>query len=72
MKAESWHLPEYRCLAPSIRPIAGLHWLHTSLGEFEQRFLYGDGPAQVGFGSLQNLTVYMLTERDTPATHTDT
>ena len=22
MEAETWHLPEYRCLAPSLRPVA--------------------------------------------------
>ena len=50
MEAETWHLPEYRCLAPSLWHVTGPHWLCTSLNEFEQRFLYGDGPAQVGFG----------------------
>ena len=50
MEAETWHLPEYRCLAPSLWHVTEPHWLHTPLDEFGQRFLYGDGPAQVGFG----------------------
>ena len=59
MKAESWHLPEYCCLAPSTRSVAGSSWLHTPHSEFEQQLLYGNGPAQVGFGSIENLTVYL-------------
>ena len=50
MEAESWHLPKYYCLAPSTRSVAGSPWLRTPLG-FEQQLLYGNGPAQVGFGS---------------------
>ena len=53
MEAETWHLPEYRCLAPSLRPVTELHWLRSPQCEFGQRFLYGDGPAQVGFGSFE-------------------
>ena len=53
MEAESWHLPEYRYLAPSLRPFAEPHWLRTPQCGFEQRFLHGDGPAQVGLGSFE-------------------
>ncbi len=56
MEAETWHLPEYRCLAPSLWHVTEPHWLCTPLYGFEQRFLYGGGPAQVGFG-LYNRTV---------------
>ena len=35
---------------PVDTAVTGLHWLRAPSGEFEQRFLYGDGPAQVGFG----------------------
>lgn len=49
MEAETWHPLEYCCLAPSRRPVAGLSWLLTPQYGFEQQFLYGDGPAQVGF-----------------------
>ena len=36
--------------------------------EFEQRFLYRDGPAQVGFGSFEPHR-FKKTERSVPATH---
>ena len=52
MEAETWHLPGYRCLAPSLRYVTEPHWLRAPHCEFEQRFLHGDGPAQVGFGSF--------------------
>ncbi len=29
MEAETWHLPEYRCLAPSLWHVTGPHWLRT-------------------------------------------
>jgi hypothetical protein len=45
MEAETWRIPEYRCLAPSPRPVTEPPWLRS-----EQRFLYDDGLAQVGFG----------------------
>ena len=69
MEAESWHLPEYRCLAPSLRPITEPHWLRSPRCEFEQRFLYGNGPAQVGLGSFEPHRLYIKTERSVPATH---
>ena len=53
MEAETWHLPEYRCLAPSLRPVTEPYWLRTPQCKFEQRFLHGDGPAQVGLGSFE-------------------
>ena len=69
MEAETWHLPEYRCLAPSLRPVTVPHWLRTLQCEFEQRFLYGNGPAQVGLGSFEPHRLYNKTERSVPATH---
>ena len=69
MEAETWHLPEYRCLAPSLRPITEPHWLRSPRCEFEQRFLYGNGPAQVGLGSFEPHRLYTKTERSVPATH---
>ena len=57
MEAETWHLPGYRCLAPSLRYVTEPHWLRAPHCEFEQRFPHGDGPAQVGFGSFLNRTV---------------
>ena len=69
MEAETWHLPEYRCLAPSLRPVAEPHWLRTTRYGFEQRFLHGDGPAQVGLGSFEPHHLYIKTERSVPATH---
>ncbi|CAB1079458.1 hypothetical protein D1AOALGA4SA_7171, partial [Olavius algarvensis Delta 1 endosymbiont] len=48
-----WHLPEYRCLAPSLQPVTEPHWLRGPRCKFEQRFLYGNGPAQVGLGSFE-------------------
>ena len=69
MEAETWHLPEYRCLAPSLRPVTELHWLRTAQCEFGQRFLHGDGPAQVGLGSFEPHRLYIKTERSVPATH---
>jgi hypothetical protein len=69
MEAETWHLPEYRCLAPSLRPVAEPHWLHSPQCKFEQRFLNGDGPAQVGLGSFEPHRLYIKTERSVPATH---
>ncbi len=53
MEAETWHLPEYRCLAPSSRPVTEPPLLRAPHCEFEQRFLYEDGLAQVGFGSYE-------------------
>jgi len=39
--------------------------------KFGQRFLYGNGPAQVGFGLLTRASPFKKrTERNTPATHT--
>ena len=50
-EAGLWPLPLYPCLAPSPPPVAGRRWLRTSpWGEFEQGFLDGHGPAQVGLG----------------------
>ena len=69
MEAETWHLPEYRCLAPSLRPVTEPHWLRSPRCRFEQRFLHGDGPAQVGFGSLNRTVCKTKTERSVPATH---
>jgi len=69
MEAETRHLPEYRCLAPSLRPITEPHWLRSPRCEFEQRFLYGNGPAQVGLGSIEPHRLYIKTERSVPATH---
>ena len=69
MEAETRHLPEYRCLAPSLRPITEPHWLRSPRCEFEQRFLYGNGPAQVGLGSFEPHRLYIKTERSVPATH---
>ena len=69
MEAETWHLPEYRCLAPSLRPVTGPHWLRGPRCRFEQRFLYGNGPAQVGLGSFEPHRLYTKTERSVPATH---
>ena len=69
MEAETRHLPEYRCLAPSLQPVAEPHWLRSPRCGFEQRFLYGDGPAQVGFGSFEPHRLYIKTERSVPATH---
>jgi len=69
MEAETRHLPEYRCLAPSLRPITEPHWLRSPRCEFEQRFLYGNGPAQVGLGSFEPHRLYTKTERSVPATH---
>jgi hypothetical protein len=69
MEAETRHLPEYRCLAPSLRPVTEPHWLCSPRCRFEQRFLHGDGPAQVGFGSFEPHRLYIKTERSVPATH---
>jgi len=69
MEAETWHLPEYRCLAPPLRHVTEPHWLHSPQCEVEQRFLYGDGPAQVGFGSFEPHRLCVYTERSVPATH---
>ena len=69
MEAETWHLPEYRCLAPSLRPVTEPYWLRTPQCKFEQRFLHGDGPAQVGLGSFEPHRLYNKTERSVPATH---
>ena len=69
MEAETRHLPEYRCLAPSLRSVTEPHWLRSPHCEFEQRFLNGDGPAQVGFGSFEPHRLYIKTERSVPATH---
>ena len=69
MEAESWHLPEYRCLAPSLRPITEPHWLRSPRCEFEQRFLYGNGPAQVGLGSFEPHRLYTKTERSASTLH---
>jgi hypothetical protein len=38
---------------PFVTAITGPHWLRTLQSKFEQRFLYGNGPAQVGFGLLK-------------------
>ena len=49
--AETRPLPPCPCLAPSPPPVTGRRWLRTfPLGKFEQGFLDGYGPAQVGFG----------------------
>jgi len=49
VRAETWPLPNYPCLAPSSPPITGRRWLRTSpRGEFEQGFPHGYGPARVG------------------------
>jgi hypothetical protein len=69
MEAETRHLPEYRCLAPSLRSVTEPHWLRTTRYGFEQRFLHGDGPAQVGLGSFEPHRLYIKTERSVPATH---
>ena len=69
MEAETRHLPEYRCLAPSLRPVTEPHWLRGPRCKFEQQFLYGDGPAQVGLGSSEPHHLYIKTERSVPATH---
>jgi len=69
MEAETWHLPEYRCLAPSLQPVTEPHWLRGPRCKFEQRFLYGNGPAQVGLGSFEPHRLYIKTERSVPATH---
>ena len=69
MEAETRHLPEYRCLAPSLRPVTEPHWLRSPQCRFEQRFLYGNGPAQVGLGSFEPHRLYIKTERSVPATH---
>ena len=69
MEAETWHLPEYRCLAPSLQPVIEPHWLRSPRCRFEQRFLYGNGPAQVGLGSFEPPRLYIKTERSVPATH---
>ena len=69
MEAETRHLPEYRCLAPSLQPVTELHWLRGPRCRFEQRFLYGNGPAQVGLGSFEPHRLYIKTERSVPATH---
>ena len=69
MEAETWHLPEYRCLAPSLQPLTEPHWLRSPRCRFEQRFLYGNGPAQVGLGSFEPHRLYIKTERSVPATH---
>ena len=71
MEAETRHLPEYRCLAPSLQPVAEPHWLRSPRCGFEQRFLYGDGPAQVGCGSFEPHRLYIKTERSVPATHAE-
>ena len=69
MEAETRHLPEYRCLAPSLRPVTKPHWLRGPRCGFEQRFLNGNGPAQVGLGSFEPHRLYIKTERSVPATH---
>ena len=69
MEAETRHLPGYRCLAPSLRPVAEPYWLRSPRYGFEQRFLNGNGPAQVGFGSFEPHRLYIKTERSVPATH---
>ena len=69
MEAETRHLPEYRCLAPSLRSVTEPHWLRCPRCEFEQRFLNGNGPAQVGLGSFEPHRLYIKTERSVPATH---
>jgi hypothetical protein len=69
MEAETWHLPEYHCLAPSLRPVTEPYWLRSPRCGFEQRFLHGDGPAQVGLGSFEPHRLYIKTERSVPATH---
>ena len=69
MEAETRHLPEYRCLAPSLQPVTEPHWLRSPRCRFEQRFLYGNGPAQVGLGSFEPHRLYIKTERSVPATH---
>ena len=69
MEAETRHLPEYRCLAPSLQPVTEPHWLRSPRCGFEQRFLNGNGPAQVGLGSFEPHRLYIKTERSVPATH---
>ena len=69
MEAETRHLPEYRCLAPSLQPVTEPPWLRGPRCGFEQRFLYGNGPAQVGLGSFEPHRLYIKTERSVPATH---
>jgi hypothetical protein len=69
MEAETRHLPEYRCLVPSLRPVTEPPWLRSPRCEFEQRFLNGNGPAQVGLGSFEPHHLYIKTERCVPATH---
>jgi hypothetical protein len=69
MEAETRHLPEYRCLAPSLRPVTEPHWLRSPRCKFEQRFLNGNGPAQVGLGSFEPHRLYIKTERSVRATH---
>ena len=69
MEAETRHLPEYRCLAPSLRSVTEPHWLRSPRYGFEQRFLHGNGPAQVGLGSFEPHRLYIKTERSVPATH---
>jgi len=69
MEAETRHLPEYRCLAPSLQPVTEPPWLRGPRCRFEQRFLYGNGPAQVGLGSFEPHRLYIKTERSVPATH---
>ena len=69
MEAETRHLPEYHCLAPSLQPVTEPHWLRSPRCRFEQRFLYGNGPAQVGLGSFEPHRLYIKTERSVPATH---
>ena len=69
MEAETRHLPEYRCLAPSLQPVTEPPWLRSPRCRFEQRFLYGNGPAQVGLGSFEPHRLYIKTERSVPATH---
>jgi len=69
MEAETRHLPEYRCLVPSLRLVTEPHWLRSPRCKFEQRFLNGNGPAQVGLGSFEPHRLYIKTERSVPATH---
>ena len=69
MEAETRHLPEYHCLAPSLQPVTEPPWLRSPRCRFEQRFLYGNGPAQVGLGSFEPHRLYIKTERSVPATH---
>ena len=69
MEAETRHLPDYRCLALSLRPVTKLNWFCSPRCGFEQRFLHGDGPAQVGLGSFEPHHLYIKTERSVPATH---